>query len=70
MKAFTANSITADVTAVLKDLQVSHVFVPDTAKEQLVENCKDKTLWDNNVNSKIIRISNVNIRPVPSDALP
>jgi len=48
---FTANSIAFTVQAGTKDLLVSYAFGAAGDRGKLVENCKDQTVWDGNVNS-------------------
>jgi hypothetical protein len=48
---FTANSISFNIQTGVRALVVSYAFVPLSARARLVENCDDKTVWDNDVNS-------------------
>jgi hypothetical protein len=49
----TASSITFTVQAGPQDLQVSYAFGVPNDIGKLVENCKDQTVWDQNVNSSM-----------------
>jgi hypothetical protein len=48
---FTSTTITFTVQAGTIDLVVSYAFGDAADRGKLVENCKDQTVWDQNVNS-------------------